>query len=88
MTFFKLLRVGNFNRSRVLFSFLYFGNKMTNQELADSYEEGVKSGKAFAMDTLKSVLQEMKTKDPQNSTQTIFNNILDEIWKKVEVEVF
>lgn len=59
-----------------------------NQELADSYQEGVNSGKAFAMDTLKSVLQEMKTANPKNSTQIVFNNILDEIWEKVETEVF
>ena len=61
---------------------------VTNQELADSYQEGVNSGKAFAMDTLKSVLQEMRAENPQNSTQIIFNNILDEIWQKVEAEVF
>ena len=61
---------------------------VTNQELADSYQEGVNSGKSFAMDTLKSVLQEMRAENPQNSTQIIFNNILDEIWQKVEAEVF
>ena len=59
-----------------------------NQELADSYQEGVNSGKHFAMDTLKKVLQEMKTANPKNSTQIVFNNILDEIWEKVETEVF
>lgn len=55
---------------------------ITHQEYADTYQEGINFVKAFAMDTLKSVLQEMKAENPTNPTQIIFNNILDEIWKK------
>lgn len=61
---------------------------ITEQDLADTYREGVEYGKVLAMQSLKAVLEGLETKDPSNSTQIMFNKILNEIWEKVEVEVF
>lgn len=61
---------------------------ITDQDLADTFQEGVEVGKTSAMQSLKAVLDGLKTENPSNPTQIIFNNILDEIWEKVEIEVF
>jgi hypothetical protein len=64
------------------------GMDITDQDLVDTFQEGVDVGKTSSMQSLKAVLDGLKTKNPSNITQLQLNNILNEIWEKVEVEVF